>query len=154
MTAAPDMQWTDGHVWVTDLELPKNEAFEYKVVHVSASSVHWEQSQNRQVIPLQTPRSSFFPSTRDRQHGDHGQCTPVTSCTCFAHHYQRHHVIPAALRGASLCTCYQPHHVIPASLRGASLIMWCEPLSVLPALVWYRPHYVVRVPVRDTSLIS
>ncbi len=45
--SAPDMQWTDGHVWVTEMDLPKDADFEFKVVHVSGSRVLWEASDNR-----------------------------------------------------------------------------------------------------------
>ena len=48
IAAAPNMSWTDGHVWALDLELPEGADFEYKIVHVHYNGTSWEGCQNRQ----------------------------------------------------------------------------------------------------------
>ncbi|BDA40415.1 probable glucoamylase at N-terminal half [Coccomyxa sp. Obi] len=45
--AAPDMAWTDGHVWVSDLDVPDGADFEFKIVHLTYGGVSWEPSCNR-----------------------------------------------------------------------------------------------------------
>ncbi len=44
---APDMAWTDGHVWVSDLVVPDGADFEFKIVHLTYGGVSWEPSCNR-----------------------------------------------------------------------------------------------------------
>ncbi len=46
--AAPDMSWTDGHIWALDLELTDGAEFEYKMVHVHKNGASWEGCRNRQ----------------------------------------------------------------------------------------------------------
>lgn len=45
--AAPDMAWTDGHVWVSDVDVPDGADFEFKIVHLTYGGVSWEPSCNR-----------------------------------------------------------------------------------------------------------
>ena len=45
--AAPAMHWQDGDFWNVDVTLPAGEAFEAKLVHLSAHSVTWEPGRNR-----------------------------------------------------------------------------------------------------------
>lgn len=45
--AAPAMHWQDGDFWNVDVTLPAGEAFEAKLVHLSAHAVTWEPGRNR-----------------------------------------------------------------------------------------------------------
>lgn len=47
VAAAPDMTWTDGHMWVSDLDVPDGADFEFKIVHLTYGGASWEPSANR-----------------------------------------------------------------------------------------------------------
>lgn len=49
VAAAPDMQWTEGHLWVADLAVPEDTDLEFKLVHITYGGAAWEPSQNRHV---------------------------------------------------------------------------------------------------------
>jgi hypothetical protein len=58
IAAAPDMTWTDGHVWVADLAIPEDTDLEFKLVHLTYGGASWEQSNNRYAEqPLSIPFS-------------------------------------------------------------------------------------------------
>lgn len=44
---APALDWTDDHVWVADLDLPKGENIHFKVVLLSHRGVIWEPGTDR-----------------------------------------------------------------------------------------------------------
>lgn len=56
---APDMTWTDGHVWVSDLGVPEGADFEFKIVHLTYGGASWEPSSNRCAC-LHVPAAALF----------------------------------------------------------------------------------------------
>eukprot|EP00891_Asterochloris_glomerata_P003931 jgi/Astpho2/3931/Aster-x1187 len=50
VAAAPDLHWTDGHVWTQAVEVPAGAKIEYKVVHLHHSGVNWEPTPNRVLV--------------------------------------------------------------------------------------------------------
>ncbi|KAK9916405.1 hypothetical protein WJX75_002219 [Coccomyxa subellipsoidea] len=55
---APDMTWTDGHVWVSDLGVPEGADFEFKIVHLTYGGASWEPSSNRPLKAAGVPEDA------------------------------------------------------------------------------------------------